>query len=265
MATIAVRNYIGETLRRRFEVGSRALKINLCRFEDGGSSAKRPNHYSLCLFGLWIRLWSTASEVRDDMLDSWGFSYHGDSKCLHLSWRDRCKIVYMPWSLDHYRTEVLVGTAPHGRSWFDKQWVQYERYRRVSKEELEASHREGTPLEVTNPEPDGMFTASGIPFTYLMKSGEVQNTTITVRHVERMMWVRKFAKWRLFRWLIRPEWWPGKKVRETVEVEFANEMGSERGSWKGGVIGTGFEMKPNESPEECIRRKQCELAGTFCR
>jgi len=60
----------------------------------------------------------------------------------------------------------------------------------------------------------------------------------------------------------RPKWlgWLGlfKHVQRNIEVQFSKEVGSEKGSWKGGVTACGYELKPNELPYECIRRMERE-------
>jgi hypothetical protein len=57
-----------------------------------------------------------------------------------------------------------------------------------------------------------------------------------------------------FRWLSlfrRP------MVRRSLSIEFASECGPEKGSWKGGLMGTGIEMLPGELHEAAFRR-YCE-------
>jgi hypothetical protein len=60
----------------------------------------------------------------------------------------------------------------------------------------------------------------------------------------------------------RPKWlrWTKRfaKVRRFIEVEFSEEMGPRKGSWKGGTIGCGFNMLPGEHPTETILRMQKE-------
>jgi hypothetical protein len=62
-------------------------------------------------------------------------------------------------------------------------------------------------------------------------------------------------EWRLgtgwFRWLgyIAP-----MKRRRSLDMSFAKEVGPEKGSWKGGMMGTGTEMQPGEMHEPAFRR-----------
>ena len=60
----------------------------------------------------------------------------------------------------------------------------------------------------------------------------------------------------------RPKWltWTGKfkKVRKYIEIEFSDEVGKKKGSWKGGCIGCSYDMLENETPEQCIKRMEKE-------
>lgn len=65
-------------------------------------------------------------------------------------------------------------------------------------------------------------------------------------------------EWRLgtgwFRWLgfIAP-----KRKCRSLDITFKSEVGPEKGSWKGGTIGHGIEMLPDETQEQAMRR-YCE-------
>lgn len=81
------------------------------------------------------------------------------------------------------------------------------------------------------------------PYTYTLASGEVQNRTATVskrRHVLRRRW----------------GWW--KWIKESIHVEFSDEVGERTGSWKGGTIGCGYDLRPGETLLECLRRMERE-------
>lgn len=62
-------------------------------------------------------------------------------------------------------------------------------------------------------------------------------------------------EWRLgtgwFRWL---SWFRRPFVQRSLEIEFSGETGRRKGSWKGGTIGHGIEMKPGELHEAAFRR-----------
>ena len=70
-------------------------------------------------------------------------------------------------------------------------------------------------------------------------------------HIEEREW--KFGTgW--FSWLslFRP-----KEVRRSLSINFSEEVGPEKGSWKGGVCGHGIDMLPGELHEAAFRR-YCE-------
>lgn len=54
-----------------------------------------------------------------------------------------------------------------------------------------------------------------------------------------------------FKWL---SWFCRPKIRRSLDIEFASETGPEKGSWKGGTVGTGIEMLPGELHEDAFRR-----------
>lgn len=54
-----------------------------------------------------------------------------------------------------------------------------------------------------------------------------------------------------FKWL---SWFCRPKIRRSLDIQFSNETGPEKGSWKGGTIGTGIDMLPGENHEEAFRR-----------
>ena len=60
----------------------------------------------------------------------------------------------------------------------------------------------------------------------------------------------------------RPKWltWTGcfKKVHRYIEIEFKNEVGPDKGSWKGGVLGCSYDLLPGEDPMDCIKRMERE-------
>lgn len=66
---------------------------------------------------------------------------------------------------------------------------------------------------------------------------------------------------RQVRWWLR--WMPfaGHDL-DSLIAEFSDEMGSERGSWKGGVIGTSCSMRPGETPMDAINRSLNEAQET---
>ena len=81
------------------------------------------------------------------------------------------------------------------------------------------------------------------PYTYVLRSGEVQKRTATIT-VETRTWTRF--------------WLPFKRVSKSIDVNFNDEVGERSGSWKGGCMGCGYEMLPNESPLQTLHRMGSE-------
>jgi hypothetical protein len=139
-------------------------------------------------------------------------------RTIHLNWGHQTKIIYMPWIWEHFKHEVR---RPDG-TWapFVGSWEEKE--------------------------PDGRWQST-FDYTYVLKSGEVQKRHATV-YVERREW-----RWRWLRW--SP--WPCIK-RQSIDIEFDAEVGERTGSWKGGTVGCGYDMKPGETALETLRRMEQE-------
>ena len=182
-------------------------------------------NWSLHLFCFWIRLWQSRYEPADCMSDCWGFTLDLEDRCLHLNWGEHTKVVWLPWMFDHCRTQVMLD---------DGSFVPYKRFRRGS-------------LEMV-PEPENQFQERH-SYRYALRNGEFQEREATVT-VERRSWC-----WRArpFKWMR----WPSKTVT-SIEVEFSDEVGERTGSWKGGCVGCGYELRPDETPYQCLRRMESE-------
>lgn len=63
-----------------------------------------------------------------------------------------------------------------------------------------------------------------------------------------------------FKWL---SWFRPAKIKRSLDLEFTAEVGRRKGSWKGGTLGHGIEMKPGETVEETFRRYCDENNLTF--
>lgn len=82
---------------------------------------------------------------------------------------------------------------------------------------------------------------------FLIEDYDGEQIVATTR-IEEMEW--RFGDGS-FRWLSlfrRP------KVRRSLSIEFDKEVGTEKGSWKGGLMGTSIDMLPGELHEAAFRR-----------
>lgn len=80
-------------------------------------------------------------------------------------------------------------------------------------------------------------------FTYTTRRGQMQTATLSAYRVR-----TRHVLWGL-RWLP----FAGTDT-DDLRIDFDCEMGTERGSWKGGVVGTSCSMLPSESVAEAIAR-----------
>jgi len=148
----------------------------------------------------------------------WGFAVSEDA--LHLRWNEASKVVWLPVLHSvHQRHEVRRA---------DGSWVPYVGTWERDKES------------------DGRELLT-FPYTYTLRNGQIQKRMATV-YVDRMAWRPKWFTWtRLF-----------EKSRQSISVEFDDEVGERTGSWKGGCIGCGYTMLPGESAEQTLRRMERE-------
>lgn len=89
------------------------------------------------------------------------------------------------------------------------------------------------------------------PYTYVLKSGEVQKCTATVskrRHILGRRWLSKLG-------------WPAT-IRESIDIAFDDEVGERTGSWKGGTIGCGYDLRRGETLEQALHRMEREREFT---
>lgn len=63
-----------------------------------------------------------------------------------------------------------------------------------------------------------------------------------------------------FRWL---SLFRARRIRRSLDIRFSGETGRRKGSWKGGTIGHGIEMRPGETHEAAFRRYCAEHDMTF--
>jgi hypothetical protein len=151
-------------------------------------------------------------------------------------WWRKAQSWAFPWSYDWYSTEILEHKANlpalASRVWMERGYGK----NKVVEKWVTDGTREGAEK----------FVSETYNYHYRTKDGKHQNVKATV-HVNRMTW--------------RMRWWPllpFKKVSTSISVNFDQEVGEGRGSWKGGCVGCGYEMKFGETPLETLRRMENE-------
>jgi len=151
---------------------------------------------------------------------SYGFTFCDTGLHIHYG---KTKVFWYPWSWDFYKRWEAVSGDSYARGQLF--WVEVPR--RMNYGQLATKN-----------------TAS---YAYTRKNGGVQNVTATY-YVSRMEWRCRWLKW-------LP--WP-RKISTSIDVAFSDEVGEGSGSWKGGVLGCGYELLPEETPLGCLRRMERE-------
>lgn len=80
-------------------------------------------------------------------------------------------------------------------------------------------------------------------YIYVLKNGKIQNRMATIK--------REYRRWKRY-------WLPYRLEKHTIDVTFDKEVGERSGSWKGGCIGCGYDMKEGESALDTLRRMERE-------
>lgn len=192
--------------------------FGLCLFEEG---------FSLDFFGLLIALPFLDRYRREpeEMMEKWGIYLDnggGDRRWLFesivLCWGNWTKFIHMPWEYRHIKSEVML---PDGVTWAKR-------------------------LGSFDGKEDGRKLWT-FEYRYKLRSGEIQERIATV-HCERIEWRRKFLAW--------CPWFA--KVRIDLWINFNDEVGERTGSWKGGTMGCGWDLRPCETVAQAIRRMERE-------
>lgn len=155
-----------------------------------------------------------------EIMESWGFGTFDGA--MHLHWGRHTKIVTFPWADWKHLT--------HDVRRADGSWVPF-----VGSWEERQEGRDGK-------DPDGRQTQT-FPYRYVTKRGQIQDVDATI-FMERRRWKLRGL--------------PIYRVRHSIDVAFSDEVGDERGSWKGGTVGCGYDLRPDETPRECLKRMERE-------
>jgi len=208
--------------------------FQLCMFED---------HFSLNVHALWPAFFITLPFLRrwhrdpKEMMESWGFSAFGNDS-VHFHWGSRTKILHAPWTWQWVRTSYLLDND----EWLHERASEIRRQNKIN--DPDASMARCRDFWETRETRSWHETH---PFHYRLENGTLQERTATIRVEER--------EWR--RWcFLRCPWLA--KVRRSVWVEFNDEVGERSGSWKGGTIGCGTDLRRGETPGQALRRMERE-------
>lgn len=205
----------------------RANWIDLNIYEDSndGDQMEVRISFAFLWFGLNMLLWLAKArpdaERFDDRDRSWGWSVLDRS--VYLRWGERKKF----WEIPFITTECegsQIMSLSRNRVVFDERGKKFlETY--SEREKVIAEH------------------SAKFPYIYELNNGDRQEVIATV-HVSRHIRRRK--------------WTPFVSNEDSIWVEFSDEVGPERGSWKGGCTGCGWTMRKNETARASLRRMESE-------
>ncbi|AGS80992.1 hypothetical protein [Caulobacter phage Cr30] len=162
---------------------------------------------------------------------TYGFSWRWDNDLggIHWHWNRKTKITPMPWA-DHTTKYEYLGEDGNWYSILPFDSNQIPRYTEVH---------------------DYAYYSHGL------KELQTAKATVTrTRHEIKWTWFGTH-KSPVSDFLRKIQFF-GVRRQDNIDVEFDQEMGSRKGSWKGGTIGCGYIMKQDESPLHCLRRMERE-------
>lgn len=175
--------------------------------------------------------------IQDCESAAWGFNYHGNTIWIYIGGGGNFEggkkwlTAYVPWDWQWVRTSTLLK---------DKTWFTENKRQRLGWFTKNKGYGSYEWLKENKHKEEH-------PYTYVLRSGKVQNRIATVG-VSEMEW-----RWHWFKWFS-----PIKKISKSINIDFNDEVGEETGSWKGGCMGCSYALLPNETPEQCLRRMEKE-------
>lgn len=180
------------------------------------------------LFKAYIKIGKEREHKWDDKEWSYGFYVYTWSEDVVFSWGTRRFRLEFPWMLKWQSTEILDFDRKvlHTTTTKDKQ-IYFNGGKFDQGEAIKQS------------------IAKSYDYVYKLNDGTIQNRIATIKCIERMTWGWKWFPWK-------------KHIRIDIDVRFNEEVGEKSGSWKGGCIGCSYDILPNETPEQCLRRMEQE-------
>jgi hypothetical protein len=174
--------------------------------------------------------------IQDCESPAWGFNYHDNTiwiyigGSLNMDGGKKWKTIRMFWDMEWVRTSTKMKS---GYDWFHESKNNRVDWGANNKEKIGSYEwvKENMWKETHK------FTDNS--------DGTIVNATISVKEREwrplGFQWTSLFAK-----------------TRKTIEIDFDQEVGKEKGSFKGGVFGCNYDLLANETPYECLKRMEKE-------
>lgn len=196
-----------------------AFSIRNCGKEDGARELILQSYW---VFGkLFIHL-----PLKPWFVGEWGFTFFsicgGLPDQLHLNYGRKVKIIDLPWALDYCQTKYLMA---------DGSWESDGRGKNIP-DRWDESFRARLLTEVH-------------PYLYVLKDGTAQKRLATITY-ETRNWRRK---WLPFTGLF-------SYTSPAISIEFNDGVGERVHTWKGGVLGCNFRLKPGETGLDALKRME---------
>lgn len=192
------------------------------------------NRLMIQIAPFWGQLFLHIDRIRSkyDECDppQYGFYFYGEGSfwpdTFVWCWNRKTHHFYLPWALEWQRTSKKLKTG---------EWLH----------ERKGDRRKGIGVDWYKKETEDQLWQETYPYTYKLNSGEVQHRMAKVT-VEQREWRPRWFQWTpLF-----------SKTRTSIDIEFDGEVGERSGSWKGGTIGCGWDLKPGQTPEQALREME---------
>lgn len=201
------------------------LSYETCGYFD----ARHRINLDLIFFSLTIILPIYSKHTDECQSPKWGISYHNNTFWIYRGGKGNMNggtkwwTINMPWQYDWVRTSALRkdGTWEHETKRDEKNFYE-DKWKDI-------------------------LWIEAHPYTCVLKSGEIQEVLATIK-VEEREWRQLWLKWTSF----------NNRVRKTIDVDFNDEVGEKRGTWKGGCTGCNYLMKHGELPIQTLRRMEKE-------
>ncbi|MDZ7894207.1 MAG: hypothetical protein U5M50_04115 [Sphingobium sp.] len=217
--------------------GGRCVAFDFCCYSNPSLHLALPGVSLFLKLPKRLKRWVFSSRQERTERPQYGFSWRfgpdwGGWGAIHLHWGSRTKIVEFPWGWHKRKGDYLHEYLGEDGQWYD--------YKLFPHSWVDAADR-GPPA-----------WSESYPYPYLTHYGTFQDditATITRERCHRI--------YRIFGF-------PTKRATEhAIKVEFDKEVGSERGSWKGGAVGCSESMRAGETPKETLMRMR--RTRSFCR
>ena len=205
----------------------------------------------LYLYFPWRNSYAKEEDVNNER-HKWGFYCYGEGRrlfdsiwlCYGKDGKARHKVFDMPWQNKFYRHSIYLKDG----TW----WTMLDKERmKARKQGINIWKDKRFYLDDTD---DSIYKKT-YPFKYVTKDGVTQETTATC-YIEEREWRQRWLSWTSLFNLMHTE----------VNIQFADEMGNRRGSWKGGAIGVYAPMtkeeRANADIESALRRYEEKVNNT---